>query len=136
MNLYYVNPSENPCSPLVSPLLSSSNYHTWPPGMKRPLIVENKFRFVNGTLPAPSDFDPTFDLWDRCNNLVLSWILNSVEPSIAGSIEYIDLASVSWKLLHDRFSHADRVRVFELQLEMFSLKQGNNSDDLNQITSL
>ena len=61
-----------------------------------------------------------------------------VELSIYGRIEYVDLASVSWKLLHDRFSHADRVRVFELQLEMFSLKQGNNSvtDDLNQITSL
>nr|KYP46171.1 hypothetical protein KK1_032275 [Cajanus cajan] len=127
LSVYYIAPGENPSMALVSPLLTVKNYHSWSRGMKRSLISKNKFKFVNGSLPMPHAFDPSFDAWERCNNLVLSWILNSVEPTISQSIVYIEVAVVAWKLLKDRFSQADRVRVFELQEELMSLKQGANS---------
>jgi hypothetical protein len=104
LSIYYIHPGENPCTPLVTPLLSSRNYHNWARGMKRALIMKNKFSFVNGSLPIPTDFDPSFDSWDRCNNLVLSWIFNSVEPSIAKSIASAELATVAWNILRQRFS--------------------------------
>nr|KYP44652.1 hypothetical protein KK1_033863 [Cajanus cajan] len=95
--------------------------------MKRSLISKNKFKFVNGSLPATSTFDPSFDAWERCNNLVLSWILNSVDPILSQSIEYVEVATTAWKLLKDRFSQGDRVRIFELQEELMAMKQGTNS---------
>jgi len=41
--------------------------------------LRNKLKFVSGSLPKPHAFDPTFNAWEHCNNLVLSWILNSIE---------------------------------------------------------
>jgi hypothetical protein len=75
----------------------------------------------------PSDFDPSFEAWDRCNKLVLSWIFNLVEATIVRSIASCDLASHAWNLLRQRFSQSDRVRTFELQQDLLSLKQDTNS---------
>nr|KYP70037.1 hypothetical protein KK1_009245 [Cajanus cajan] len=74
----------------------------------------------------PNSFDPTFDAWERCNNLVLTWIFNFVEPTIAQCIVYLEVAVVAWKLLRDRFSQGDRVRIFDLQQELSTMKQGGN----------
>lgn len=56
------------------------------------LIGKNKFKFVDGSILAPDPFHPSYDAWERCNNLVHSWIINYVSPSIAQSIIYKYLA--------------------------------------------
>nr|KYP40878.1 hypothetical protein KK1_037765 [Cajanus cajan] len=126
LSVYCIHPGENTSIALFSPLLNVKNYHAWARAMKRALISKNKFKFVNGTLPMPTSFDPTFDAWERCNNLVLAWIFNSVEPTIAQSIVYLEVATVAWKLLRDKFSQGDRVRIFDLQQELSAMKQGGN----------
>nr|CAN80551.1 hypothetical protein VITISV_004742 [Vitis vinifera] len=42
------------------------------------LTTENKLGFVDGSLPRPSATDLLFDVWNHCNNMVTSWILNVV----------------------------------------------------------
>lgn len=56
------------------------------------LIGKNKFKFVDGSISAPDPFHPSYDAWERCNNLVHSWIINYVSHSIAQSIIYKYLA--------------------------------------------
>lgn len=124
---YYIHPRENPAAVLVSRPLNGANYHSWARLMRRAMISKNKFRFVDGSSPLPDRFDPTFEAWQRCNNLEHSWLLNSVSPSIAQSLVYMDLASDVWKDLKERFSQGDLVRVVELQQEINSFKQGNLS---------
>jgi hypothetical protein len=48
--------------------------------------------FLLGTIPVPLPTDPLFHIWERCNTLITSWLLNSVSPSIAQSIIYFDRA--------------------------------------------
>lgn len=93
--------------------------------MKKVLIVKNKFKFVDGSLMAPDSFDPSGEAFERCNNLVHSWILNSVSPSIAQSIMHIESASRCWKILKD--SQGNSMCVAELKVELYHLKQGNMS---------
>lgn len=69
-NLYYLHPIENSATPLVTPLLTAKNYHGWVRLMTKALINKNKIRFIDGSLPKPDRFDPTFDAWVRCNNQV------------------------------------------------------------------
>ncbi|MCI72075.1 flavonol sulfotransferase-like protein, partial [Trifolium medium] len=58
--------------------------------MKRALGAKMKLDFVDGTLPMPEDdFDPANRAWHRCNQLVSSWILNFVSPSIAQSVVFM-----------------------------------------------
>jgi len=55
--------------------------------------------------------------------LIHSWIMNSVEDSIAQCIIFLENAIVVWNVLKERFSQGDYIRISELQCKNFSLKQ-------------
>jgi hypothetical protein len=126
-NPYYVHPNESATAALVSPLLDGKNYHTWSRSMLKAVIMKNKLRFLDGSCPIPDDFDPTYEPWIRCNNLVLSWLMNSVTPTISQSLVYTDTAAQAWTDLKARFSRADRVRVSSLQRDIYALRQESSS---------
>jgi len=73
------------------------------------------------------EFDPSFNAWNHCNMLIHSWIMNSVETSIAQSIVFLDNAIDVWNELKERFSQGDYIRISELQCEIFGLKQDSRS---------
>ena len=75
--------------------------------MKMTLISKNKLCFIDGSISRPSKYDRSFPAWNQCNNMVLSWLLNAVSPSIAQSVICLDNASDVWKDLLDRFSTGD-----------------------------
>lgn len=91
--------------------------------MHRGLGGKNKFQFVDGTIVPPKPDDLSFQAWERCNNLINSWIMNSVSDSIGQSIVYIDTVSDVWRELKERFSKVDRVRVCKLKTEIINFKQ-------------
>ncbi|XP_050217429.1 uncharacterized protein LOC126668266 [Mercurialis annua] len=70
------------------------------------LLSKNKLKFVDGRISAPAKDDPIFPVWERCNTMVLSWILKSLSPSI---------------------SQSNVVRISELQEEIYAYKQNNLS---------
>jgi hypothetical protein len=53
--------------------------------------------------------------------------MNSVDPSVAQSIVFIENASDVWIDLKERFSQGDLVRVSELQQEIYALTQDSRS---------
>jgi len=74
-NFVYLHPNENPAMPLVSPVLDSSNYHSWSRSIITTLSAKNKVEFILGTESRPSKTNATFSAWTRCNNMVVSWIV-------------------------------------------------------------
>jgi hypothetical protein len=56
-----------------------------------------------------------------------SWILNSVSPSIAQSIVFLENAADTWIELRERFSQGDLIRISELQHDIYASSQGNRS---------
>ncbi|XP_058756759.1 uncharacterized protein LOC131629981 [Vicia villosa] len=127
LNPYFMHPNENPALVLVTPLLSSNNYHSWSRSMTMALRSKNKLHFINGSLPRPSDLDQNAVAWDRCNTMIMSWINHSVEAEIAQSILWMDNATDMWNELKDRFYHGDIFRISDLQEEICMLKQGDAS---------
>ncbi|GAU46985.1 hypothetical protein TSUD_403190 [Trifolium subterraneum] len=96
--------------------------------MKRALGAKMKLDFVDGSLPPPVDaFDPSFRAWNRGNQLVSSWLLNSVSESIAQSVIFLENAVDIWNDLRERFSQGDLIRISELQRDIYDLKQENRS---------
>lgn len=124
---YYVHPSEGPNSVSITPQLDVTNYLAWARAMRRALGSKNKFHFVDGTIPVPSFNDLNYHAWERCNNLIHSWITNSVSSQIAQSIVFIENVSDVWNELKERFSKADRIRVSKLRSDINNLKQGSLS---------
>ncbi|PNX84220.1 hypothetical protein L195_g040276, partial [Trifolium pratense] len=73
------------------------------------------------------DFDPDYRAWHRCTQLISSWIFNSVSPSIAQSVIFMENAIDIWNDLHERFSQGDLICISELKQEIYALKQENRS---------
>ncbi|CAJ2656718.1 unnamed protein product [Trifolium pratense] len=126
-DVYYVHPSDGPTTVAVKPVLNHSNYQAWARSMKRALGGKNKLDFVDGTIEVPGEFEPNFKAWNRCNMLIHSWIMNSVDESIAQSIVFLDNAIDVWNELKERFSQGDYIRISELQCEIYSMKQDSRS---------
>nr|KYP62153.1 hypothetical protein KK1_016678 [Cajanus cajan] len=123
----YLHPSKNPASPLVSPLLELSNYHTWSKSMETSLSAKNKLEFIDGSASEPPLDDRFHGAWKRCNNMVASWIVNSVSLPIRQSIVWMNKAEDIWHDLKSRYAQGNLLRVSELQHEASSIKQGDLS---------
>ncbi|XP_042942799.1 uncharacterized protein LOC122276985 [Carya illinoinensis] len=127
-NPYFLHHGENPGVILVTDRLNGDNYHSWSQSMSKAINAKNKTRFITGIHKKPkSQADPLYLPWIRCNDMVVSWILNYVAKNIGSSILYIDNASDMWKDLQDRFSQGNRPRIFQLRKAISSLKQNQKS---------
>ena len=127
-NPFFLHHADSPGAMIVSKQLNGENYNTWKREMMMALSAKNKLSFVDGTLPRPPNlYDSQGLAWTRCNNMVLSWLLNSVSTEIANSIIYIDDASEIWNDLQDRFSQHNGPQIFQLKKSIASLCQENNS---------
>ncbi|PNX72331.1 flavonol sulfotransferase-like protein, partial [Trifolium pratense] len=127
LNPYFLHPNENPSLILVTPLLSGPNYHSWSRSMTMALKSKNKLHFINGSLPRPLDDDRDSLAWDMCNTMIMSWLNNAVESEISQSILWMDTASEIWHDLKERFYQGDVFRISDIQEEIYTLKQGDNS---------
>lgn len=91
------------------------------------LTAKNKLQFINGALSKPLSSDPDFFAWTRCNNMVLSWIINSVSKEIAASVISVDSAEIMWNDLRDRFSQQNGPRIFQIQKAISAMSQEDKS---------
>ncbi|XP_016463466.2 uncharacterized protein LOC107786491 [Nicotiana tabacum] len=88
------------------------------------LSVRNKLDFIIGSSVKPPDSSPLARQWQRCIDLVVSWLTNSLSKDIAHSVEYSELAKDIWSELEERYSQADAAKIFELKKELTHISQG------------
>jgi len=86
---------------LVSKPLEGHNYGQWSRSMHIALSAKNKLRFIDGTIKPLANTDARSAIWQRCNDMVLSWILHSLNPNIASSVLYCTSAFMVWNDLKD-----------------------------------
>ena len=88
-NYYYLHPFDNPGALLVSEIFTGENYIAWSRSMSIALTVKNKIACVDGSLVQPITNEPYLCVaWLRANNLVLSWLMNSIAKEICCSLLY------------------------------------------------
>ncbi|KAA8542734.1 hypothetical protein F0562_023886 [Nyssa sinensis] len=126
-NPFRLDYGDNPSVSLVPDLLTIDNYTTWSRAMQRALRAKNKLGFVNGELTKPTTpSDPLFQPWERCNDMVTSWLQNSISPSIKSSIALVDDASAVWFELRERFTQQNGSRIFHLKKTLAGLHQDHD----------
>nr|KYP44810.1 hypothetical protein KK1_033671 [Cajanus cajan] len=87
--------------------------------------AKNKIEFFDENAPQPPKSDVTYFAWCRCNNMVVSWLVHSVSPSIRQGILWMDKTNEIWNDLKSRYSQGDILCILDLQYEAFSLQQGD-----------
>jgi hypothetical protein len=112
---------------LVSKLLEGDNYSTWSRAMRIALGAKNKIGLVDGSIKPPSSEDANFASWQRCNDMVLSWLLNSIHADIASSVIYSATAAEIWADLRERFSQGNDSRIYQIKQDISEHRQGQQS---------
>ncbi|XP_014522703.1 uncharacterized protein LOC106779158 [Vigna radiata var. radiata] len=121
---FYLHPGENPGLSLIPQVLNENNYSSWSRSMRRALLSKNKIKFVDGSIKKPPRSEALFDAWERCNMMVLSWIIKTLSPQIAESVIYVEEAKELWDELKERFSKGDYFKISDLLQDIHSIRQG------------
>ncbi|XP_015166316.1 uncharacterized protein [Solanum tuberosum] len=125
-NPFFLHASDSPGMTLVHTTLDGNGYGAWRRSMLIALSAKNKLGYIEGSslVPAPESTD--FKLWSRCNDIVTSWLLNSLSKEIAGSVIYSKSAKELWKDLEDRFGQLNGAMLYHLQKQLADLVQGSS----------
>ncbi|XP_060973920.1 uncharacterized protein LOC133039119 [Cannabis sativa] len=124
----YLGTGDHPNNLIASFLLTGQeNFQSWKRAASINIAAKNKTPFIEGTIPRPPPNDHSRSAWDICNNMVMSWILQSVSREIAASIMFKTTASEMWSNLHDRFNQSNGPRILQLKTAVGNVKQGDNS---------
>lgn len=89
----------------------------------RALSVKNKVGFVNGECKKLDPGMTRYRQWERCDNMVTSWILNSLAKEIADSMEYVGDSFELWKELEHRYDQTNGAKLYQVQKEITELSQ-------------
>ncbi|MCI36645.1 hypothetical protein A2U01_0057868, partial [Trifolium medium] len=91
------------------------------------LRTKNKIGFVDGLIPQPPNDDLQYQIWRRNDNVVVSWLLNSVFKELTSSIIYASTAAAIWIDLQECFLQNNSPRLFQLRKDFITCTQGNLS---------
>ncbi|GJU43194.1 cysteine-rich receptor-like protein kinase 8 [Tanacetum coccineum] len=124
----YFHPHDHPGMILISKKLSGSeNYSTWKRSMMIALSARNKIKLVTGEFEEPEIDSPLRSFWERANDMVISWMLNTVTDQISNNLNFVNTTHSLWHQLHDHYSQLDGHRIYQLSNEIVHLKQLNCS---------
>lgn len=79
--------SNSPGMTLVTVLLTDNNFLTWSKSIKRAFATKIKLGFINGSLIEPTT-EPQRSKWRRVDEIVSSWIINSMVKEIVETFVY------------------------------------------------
>ncbi|GKB54696.1 hypothetical protein Tco_0905449 [Tanacetum coccineum] len=69
-------------------------------------------------------------LWERNNDMLISWILNTISEQIGNNLNFINSASKLWLELQEHYAQIDGHRIYQLSNDIFQLKQENSSVEM------
>ncbi|XP_040996222.1 uncharacterized protein LOC121242426 [Juglans microcarpa x Juglans regia] len=123
---FYFHHSDNANIMVVTCPLTDPNYLSWHRSFTLAIFVKNKLGFLDGSISTPDLTDSLYIPWLRCNNLILSWLLNSISKEIASNVLYISSAKDVWEKLKTRFAQPNNVRIYHLQQQLGTIMQGTH----------
>ena len=129
----------NPNLRLCSVLLNEYNYLSWSRAVTLALGGKSKLGFVNGVISMPEINSATYDTWLSKDHLVMSWLLNSMEPKIAEIFNYSESSMHLWKDVKEMYGNQNNsARVFQLKRDIANLQQEEKSfvQYLGSLTSM
>ncbi|XP_075112711.1 uncharacterized protein LOC142182341 [Nicotiana tabacum] len=117
-HLYYLHPLDYPGINLVSSVFNGRGYGGWRRVVVIALSAKNKLGLIEGSLVVLGVESGLQRVWARCNDIVLSWLLNSLSKEIAESVLYSQSTKDLWSDLEDRFGQTNSAKLFQLQKEL------------------
>ncbi|XP_070662475.1 uncharacterized protein [Malus domestica] len=114
----------NPNQRLSSVVLNEFNYLPWSRAVSLALGGRSKLGFKYGSIEVPNTPSPTYESWLCKDQLVMSWLLNSMERKLAEIFSYSESSFKPWETVKEMYSNQNNVaRVFQLKKDISNLQQ-------------
>uniref|UniRef100_A0A0V0GR20 Putative ovule protein n=1 Tax=Solanum chacoense TaxID=4108 RepID=A0A0V0GR20_SOLCH len=110
---YFISPTDSPRMLLVNTAFDGKGIAGWKRGMLIGLSAKNKAGFINSSSPQPAADSDIHKAWLRANNMVISWLLNSLPREISESVIYSSTAKELWSDLEARFGQSSGAKLFQ-----------------------
>ncbi|GKD29544.1 putative transcription factor interactor and regulator CCHC(Zn) family protein [Tanacetum coccineum] len=106
-------------------LTGTKNYKVWVAALKHCIHSKNKLRFINGScVKLDPEVDPFLaEQWERCNSVVLTWILNCVSTELFIGQVFSSNAKLMLDELAETYDKIDGSVIFNLHYKINIVSQ-------------
>ena len=108
---YDITSLDNPGFSITQVQLKGDNYEEWARSFRTALRARKKFGFIDGTITQPGEKSGDLEDWWTINSLLVSWIRNTIEPTLRSTISHVEIAQDLWNDIKDRFSITNGPRI-------------------------
>ncbi|GKC06754.1 ribonuclease H-like domain-containing protein [Tanacetum coccineum] len=124
--LHLQNSDFNVTNVISIKLSGTENYRVWAAAMRLAINTRNKTGFIDGTCLKETYASSAVysSQWDRCNSIVLSWLLNSVSDDLYLGQIFSENASEVWSELKETYDKFDGSVTLNLLNKIHNFKQG------------
>lgn len=82
--------------------------------------------YLIGEAKEPNKPDPTWKKWKAKNSLIMSWMINSMEPNIGKPYLFLSTARKVWEDVRDCYSDLENCsQICHLKTHLWQSKQGD-----------
>ena len=110
-SVYTLHSNDNPGNIITQVQLKGENYDEWQRAVWTALRAKKKFGFVDGTVKQPTEDSPEIEDWWTVNSMLVSWVLNTIEPTLRSTISHVENVRDLWDDIKQRFSIGNGPRV-------------------------
>ena len=113
---------------ITSHKLNGHNYLQWSQSVMMFVCGKGRDDFLTGATAAPKQDDPNFRTWNAANNMVMSWLINSMNNEIGENFLLYSTAKEIWDAAKETYSSSENTsELFEVESHLHDLRQGESS---------
>lgn len=91
--------------------------------MMNALQAKSKFGSVDGSIQCPTPGSLEEPTRIKYNSMVISWIFNSLYPTLQDSVAYFTMSHEMWNDIEEHFSQNNAPCIHQLKTEMVNTLQ-------------
>ncbi|KAL2945114.1 Retrovirus-related Pol polyprotein from transposon RE2, partial [Bienertia sinuspersici] len=82
-----------------------------------------KAGFIDGSIPEPPTGTVEHKAWERCNDLIITWLHANLDSTIKKSVLFLRTAREIWEDLEERFGYASMAQIYAFEQKLSEIKQ-------------
>ena len=92
--------------PITSHKLNGHNYHQWSQSMMMFIYGKSKDDHLTEAITIPKKEDPMLKVWKLENNMIMSWLINSMTNEIGENFLFYGIAKWIWNATKETYSNS------------------------------
>ncbi|KAF6160198.1 hypothetical protein GIB67_016634 [Kingdonia uniflora] len=120
------HPFENSSLQITTKKLDSRNYLLWAESAKMFIGERMKSDYITGVVQERAEYSSTYAKWFSDDSIVRSWLIHSMQPSIAAGYMFMKTSKQIWESVKKTYSQRqNNAHIFQLWNDVSQLKQGD-----------